>query len=151
MGSPLASESFKKLQCAYEVSVYFVWSWYTVLLRQPWFKFLAKKKKTLTVTRILWLMFVFSFNISRFFLILQRSEIMMNNLEKKNIRVLHRNLLIFHIRYNVYFDFCYFCNWAYILTCISSSREPYENQSGEIQQLLLYLAIVPDWNSLTIF
>ncbi|KAK1373494.1 hypothetical protein POM88_029687 [Heracleum sosnowskyi] len=34
----------------------------------------------------------------RFSVIPQRSEIMMNNLEKKNIGVLHRNLLIFQIR-----------------------------------------------------
>lgn len=35
MGSPLASESFKKLQCAYEASVYFIGFSYTVQLRQP--------------------------------------------------------------------------------------------------------------------
>lgn len=76
----------------------------------------------------------------------------MNNLERKNIRVLHRNLLIFHIRYK--------CNLISVISVTEEltlklayhlGREPYENESSEIQQLLLYLAIGPNWKSLTVF
>lgn len=35
MGSPLASESFKKLQCAYEVNVHFLGSYLFVFAKQP--------------------------------------------------------------------------------------------------------------------
>lgn len=73
----------------------------------------------------------------------------MNNSEKKNIRVLHRNLLIFHIRYT-----CNFISVTEELTfklAYHLGREPYENQSSDATVTIVHMAIGPDWKSLTIY
>lgn len=100
MGSPLASESFKKLQCAYDVRVFQVFldfSYFQNVWGGSWGAVL------LTMT------FIF-----RFFLTLWRSRTMMSNSEWKNLRLFCRNLLALLVRYEDMMSLCAFSDHSSI-------------------------------------
>lgn len=81
MGSSLASESFKKLQCAYEVITVLKFDlsgncYYQSIVASYLFEMQTDRYGFLILS------FVF-----RFFLMLSRSETMMSNSERKSLRV----------------------------------------------------------------